>query len=246
MFRLSCLLLLAISTGVLSGCASKPITLHDSQLAPADVATIVMPEQLEVASVNGKEIAGGSGMMSIGDKILEVAPGRYEILVFYRELWELGEQHEVLRSDPALFVVEARAGERYRLDYDRPADLDAARELAIDFSGWSEELSSGRRTASTDSGVQFRRGLVAAMSFDDTLVPSAETADGHREVEPLPATGAPAAAGTSSPGSPLVSEQETKSAPPREADPLDLMKEWWQEASSETRRAFLQWLAERP
>lgn len=245
MSRISCLLWLAISTGVLSGCASKPIVLHDSQLAPADIATIGMPEQLEVASVNGKEVAGGSGMMSRGDRILEVAPGRYEILVFYRELWEQGVQHEVLRSDPALFVVEARAGGRYRLDYDRPADLEAARELANDFSGWSEELSSGRRTASTDSGMQFRRGLVAAMSFDDTLVASADTPQGNQEVEPLPATGSRAAAGASRSESPLVSEQETQSTPPREADSLDLMKEWWQEASSETRRAFLQWLAER-
>jgi len=245
MSRLSCLLLLAISTGALPGCASKPITLHDSQLAPEDVATIVMPEQLEVASVNGKEIAGGSGMMSIGDKVLEVAPGRYEILVFYRELWELGEQHEVLRSDPALFVVEAQPAGRYRLDYDRPEDLAAARELASDFSGWSEELSSGRRTASAASGLQFRRGVVAAMAFDDTLVPSADTSQGQQEVEPLPVTSAPAATDASGPGSPLDSEQETESAPAREADSLELMKEWWQEASSETRRAFLQWLAER-
>ena len=245
MSRLSCLLLLAISTGALPGCASKPITLHDSQLAPEDVATIVMPEQLEVASVNGKEIAGGSGMMSIGDKVLEVAPGRYELLVFYRELWELGEQHEVLRSDPALFVVEAQPAGRYRLDYDRPEDLAAARELANDFSGWSEEVSSGRRTASTASGLQFRRGVVAAMSFDDTLVPAADTPQGHQEVEPLPVTSAPAAAGAPSPGLPLDSGQEPESAPAPEADSLELMKGWWQEASSETRRAFLQWLAER-
>ncbi len=245
MFRLSCLLLLAISTGALPGCASKPITLHDSQLAPEDVATIVMPEQLEVASVNGKEIAGGSGMMSIGDKVLEVAPGRYEILVFYRELWELGEQHEVLRSDPALFVVEAQPAGRYRLDYDRPVNLEAARELANDFSGWSEDLSSGQRTASTASGLQFRRGLAAAMSFDDTLVPSADAPEGNHEVEPLPATSDPAVADASGPGLPLDSGQETESAPVRGADSLELMKEWWQEASSETRRAFLQWLAER-
>src|SRR6056297_1224011 len=245
MSKVSCLLLLAISTGIVSGCASEPIVLHDSQLAPADVATIVMPEQLEVASVNGKEVAGGSGMMSVGDRILEVAPGRYELLVFYRELWEQGEQHEVLRSDPALFVVEAQAAGRYRLDYDRPANLEAARELATDFSGWSEALSSGRLTASTPSGMQFRRGLVAAMAFDDTLVPSENTPQAQQEIEPLPVNDAAAVAGASSSAPPLNSGHETEYSPAREPDSLELMKGWWQEASSEQRRAFLQWLAER-
>ena len=217
--------LLLLATAALAGCAAAPVTLHDAQVPQAAVATLVLPEQLEVATVNGREIEGASGMLTRGDKTLELAPGRYELLVFYRELWEWGDHHEVLRSDPAVFVLDAAAGGRYRLGYERPVDVEAARQLATDFTGWVENLATGERTAAQESGMQFRRGLVPALTFDDTLVPAAERGANGQTVRPLPASDAPAA-----------------SAP--EASWLDLMKSFWGEASSEERRAFLRWLAE--
>src|SRR5690606_33814855 len=87
-----------------AACTSAPIQLHDADAA--GVAVISLPEQLEVASINGLEVEGASGLLKKGDTTLEVAPGRYEVLAFYRELWERGDQHDVLRSDPALFVIE--------------------------------------------------------------------------------------------------------------------------------------------
>jgi hypothetical protein len=240
----------------LAGCAADPVILHDPEVPQAAVASIVLPEQLEVASVNGREIEGASGMMTKGEKTLELAPGRYELLVFYRELWELGDEHEILRSDPALFIVDAAPGGRYRLDYKRPTGVESARELAADFTGWAQDLATGERVPAQESGLQFRRGLVSALTFDDTLVPAAEQVADGQMVPPLPAGDAAAAAGGVTPAPVPVpvpvpvpaSQGAAGTIPSAEPMPeeswLDLMKSFWGEASSEERRAFLRWLAE--
>jgi uncharacterized protein YccT (UPF0319 family) len=239
----------------LAGCASGPVALHDGTVPQAAVATLLLPEQLEVALINGVEVEGASGMMTRGDKTLELAPGRYEIVVFYRELWEIGDEHDILRSDPALFVLEATAGGRYRMDYERPGGIESARELAADFGGWIENLASGQRVPSQASGLQFRRGLVSALTFDDTLVPTAQVGGGQA-VEPLPqadgevaapagvvVVGATAPAGTPS-GLAVTPAPEAAATAMPDGSWLDLMKSFWSEASSEERRDFLRWLAE--
>jgi hypothetical protein len=164
-----------LAMGLLAGCASAPIQLHDQPGGEGATALIILPEQIEVATVNGLEISGAGGLLRRGDTTLEVAPGRYELVAYYRELWEKGDHHDMFRSDPALFIVEAEAGHRYRLDYTRPANLPEAEALAKDFRGWVEDLETGARTPSQDSGLQFRKGLIPAATFDSTLVPSAGT-----------------------------------------------------------------------
>lgn len=241
--------LLLCAAAALAGCAADPVTLHGPELPQGAVAEIVLPEQLEVATVNGREIEGASGMLTKGDKTLELAPGRYELLVFYRELWELGDQHEVLRSDPALFIVDVAAGGRYRIDFERPAGVEEARELAADFTGWVDNLATGERTAARESGLQFRRGLIPALTFDDTLVPAAERSADGQMVPPLATGDAPAVAGAATPpvpapASPVVTGAAPGAAAMPEESWLDLMKSFWSEASSEERRAFLRWLAE--
>jgi uncharacterized protein YccT (UPF0319 family) len=238
------LLVFMLSVAALAGCSTAPVALHDAEVPQAAVATIILPEQLEVATINGLEIEGASGMLTRGDKTLEVAPGRYELVVFYRELWEGADQHDVLRSDPALFIVDAAPAGRYRLDYERPANLAQARLLAADFSGWVENLATGERTASVDSGLQFRRGLVPAVTFDDTLVPSADVAGGGQSVAPLPRAGAPATAESPIAPAPVTGAPGAAAASGPEGSWLELMQGWWRQATSEERRAFLRWLAE--
>lgn len=251
--------LLLVLSLVLAACAAPTIPLHDAAGDASPPASIVLPEQLEVVSVNGLAIEGTRGMFGKGDTVLEVSPGRYEVLVFYRELWERGDQHEVLRSDPVLFVVDAGPGRRYRLEYTRPGTMAEARTLAEDFSGWVEDVASGDRTPSTNSGLQFRRGLVAAATFDDSLVAVAPTSGARQEVAPLPvpdeestaqAPAVVASAQQPAPASaaPVDAPREDTApakAPPGEEDWLALMKSWWSEASAEERREFLRWVGER-
>lgn len=210
--------LLVIFLATAAACATPPIPLHGGLGSDGASASIVLPEQLEIVTVNGLEIEGARGLLSKGDTTLEVSPGRYEVVAFYRELWEHGDQHDMLRSDPALFVVDAAAGGRYRLDYARPASMAEARALAAEFQGWVEAAATGARTSSVDSGLRFRRGLVAAATFDETLVPAAPAVGSGQHVAPLAAS---------------------------DEDWLALMKSWWGEASAEERREFLRWIGDR-
>lgn len=238
-----------LALAFLAGCQAAPVQLYEAG-STAQPAVIMLPEQLEVAMVNGQEIEGASGMLTRGDKTLELAPGTYELVVFYRELWEWSDHHEVLRSDPALFRVTAAPGGRYKIDYARPANLDEARELAGNFSGWVEDLATRERTASTASGLQFQRSMVPTGTFDNTLVPApVQGAGGEQVVAPLE-TGI-AAAPVPAPGPqvmipvPVPVPAGPAAAPAAAAgDWLDLMKSWWNQASSEERREFLRWLAE--
>lgn len=213
-----------------TACTSAPIRLHDA--GAAGMAVISLPEQLEVASINGLEVEGASGLLKKGDTTLEVAPGRYEVLAFYRELWERGDHHDVLRSNPALFVVEAGAGGHYRLDFARPRDLGAAQALAADFRGWVEDLATGERMPSRSSGLRFRQGVIPAVTFDDTLVPTAADGGNGQVVAPLP--------------SPVTRAGDVHTTPPKSPDGewLSLMQGWWNQASAAERRAFLHWLGE--
>src|SRR3546814_19287580 len=93
------------------------------------------------------------------------------MLVFYRESWDSGSDQDVLRSDPALFTIDAQAAHQYRIDYERPSRYDDARKLSRDFKAWWVDRASGVKTASTDSGLKFDDGLRALMTGNHELVP---------------------------------------------------------------------------
>lgn len=236
------LLACAAASLLLSACASSDIRLYDGPQKPAnEIARISMPEQLEVASINGKNVPGAEGLVSKGDKHLEVAPGRYQLLVFYREGWNLQAEGDILKSDPALFTIDAQAGHQYRIDYQHPNDYAGAKALAADFKGWVTDQTTGGRTASQDSGLKFNRGLMAQMAGRDELVPVAAAAadgSGAQVVEPLAPAGAVAAA-TTSPTAAVTGNAD------KTAQWLDLMKGWWQQASTDERREFLKWIGEK-
>jgi hypothetical protein len=232
----------------LAACASAELRLYDGQARPAaELAVITLPEQLEVASINGAEVPGAKGMWTRGDKRLQVVPGRYEALVYYREVWQASGDSDVLRSrNPARFTIDAQAGHEYRIDYAHPGTYDDAKKLAQNFQGWVDDRTTGMRIASTDSGVAFKRGVIAQVTGDTTLVSAAPGGDGQggAVVQPLaippPApTASKAAAAPSAPAQP-------DAAVAADRDWLGLMKGWWKQASPDERREFLRWLGEQP
>lgn len=241
-----------------SACAQRPIQLYDGK--PAGTAVITMPEQLEVEQMNGTPVRGAKGMFTRGDKNLEVAaPGRYELMVFYREVLNPQGEHEVVKSDPELFVVEAVAGHRYRIDYERPRGSAEARQLARAFKGWVEDQNTGSRTASADSGLAFDRSVVAAFQPGSKLVSEAEQQSGPKQViAPLaaPVVAVPAASAStpalaSAPApipvvTPVPAVMAT-SAPAKftdTAERLPLLKAWWKQASAEERKLALRWVGD--
>ncbi|HEY0913352.1 MAG TPA: DUF2057 family protein [Solimonas sp.] len=239
-----------------SACAQRPIQLYDGK--PAGTAVITMPEQLEVEQMNGTPVRGAKGMFTRGDKNLEVAaPGRYELMVFYREVLNPQGEHEVVKSDPELFVVEAVAGHRYRLDYERPRNTAEARRLAAAFKGWIEDQDTGTRTASVDSGLAFDRSIGAALQPGSKLINASEQQVGAKQViaplatqpaatsvssVPVPAP-APAPVLAVTPA-PIAAVASAASKPTDIAERLPLLKAWWKQASAEERRLALRWVGD--
>jgi hypothetical protein len=232
----------------LGACANPQLRLYDGGQKPdSKIALVTLPEAIEAARLNGVEVKGASGLWTRGDKVLELTPGRYELLAFYREVWEHGDSHDVLRSDPVLFVIEAKPGEQYRVEYVHPDNYAQARQLAADFSAVLVNEATGKRTASQPSGVRFPTGLMAQFSGASEL----ESADGQARpgqqqvIEPMGA----AAARSVSP-EPVTdqraAERAASPATPRDADWVGLMQAWWKQASPAERRAFLRWVGEQP
>src|SRR3546814_3212599 len=58
-------------------------------------------------------------------------PGAYQIQAFYKNGFDIngGMDHEVVRSRTAIFNFEGKAGEVWRLGFDRPQNLAEAREF---------------------------------------------------------------------------------------------------------------------
>lgn len=206
----------------LAACTATPLRLYEGPTrGPDALAVVSLPEQLEVARVNGAELPAARGLWQRGDQQIELLPGHYELLVFYREFWDIGSQEQVLRSDPARFIIDATAGGRYQLDYVRPRNFREAQQLQADFRGWVDD-GHGQRLASTPSGLQFRRDWAAALGNRDQLLAQSSG---------VAAVSAASAAGP-------TREPDTASA-----RALADMQACWKQASAQERSAFLQWLA---
>lgn len=221
-----------LAFALLAGCAHPPLKLYEGPDRPAtELATLTVPEEVEVISVNGKDVEGARGLMRKGDAVLQLAPGRYEVLAFYREIWQTGDAHDTLKSDPALFDVDAAAGGQYRIGYDAPRTYEEAQRLAARFSGWVEDRATGTRTPSRDSGLAFRKGLAGTLGSSEALVGAPSRAGGGQGIAPLPpATATPGTLPTST------------SLPPVPPDALQAMKDWWAHATPQERQAFRQWI----
>ena len=229
--------LIAAAAFLLTACSRSPVVqLYEGAKQPdSQVLTIRVPSDLEVFTINGSEVDGVNTFFNTDHKDLKVSPGRYEILAYYKRLWDLdADSHEVMKSDPALFVVDGEAGEFYRLDFERPQNVTQARALEEDFSGWVENMNSGEKTPSQASGLVLNRGFLAPITGTEV-----ET-KGASAVQPKAAaavTPAPAAPKASSPA-------ETGASTGGPANYLDTLKAQWNQATQEERRQFLQWISQ--
>jgi len=209
---------------LVTACSTSPVVkLYDGADRPAgELLTVRVPVELEILSINDRRIEGASTLFAYGHRDLQLLPGQYRIVAYYKNLFQLNaDQHEIIKSDPALFTVNGNAGEVVALAFEKPADVDAAREMAKHFDGWTENLSSGERIASTPSGLILNQGFIGLAST-------------------------PAAAETASTAS-VAPEQPAASSSTESTvttDVLDALKTHWQQASPEERREFLLWMSQ--
>ncbi len=118
--------------------------LHPDQ-DPARLAWLSVPEELEVAMVDGRE-PDITGLIS-GDIDLAFLPGEHEVTFAYVQLLrsQYSEVHTTVRSNPITLRVDFAAGGRYRLEYPRQSELVAAQQFAKEPKVWVEDLNGGER-----------------------------------------------------------------------------------------------------
>lgn len=247
MLRHTVVLILAMMLGA---CATNPVVrLYEGEPRPlAEVLRVNVPMELEVLSINERRVEKLGGLFSWGERELHLQPGTYRVVAYYKALFDLSaDQHEVVKSDPAIFTVSGQQGDHFRLGFDKPATVDEARELATRFDGWTENVATGERIPTRPSGMISAGGFVGLIdaaqpvTTSDTVPPAEQLADGT--------AGVPASAGEDSAMAPQPAtspKTASRTAAPGEENPegttLDQMKTLWKDATQAERQQFLLWL----
>ncbi len=139
--------------GLLSGCAQQsPVKLYAGpELSQAQVLVVEVPDALEVMAINGQPAPAANGLLGTGSRVLHLRPGDYRIDAFYENVFDIGGglSHEVVRTRSATYRLTGRAGERWKLDYREPAGLQDAQAMQDSFAGWSVNVRTGERIATS-------------------------------------------------------------------------------------------------
>ncbi len=234
LFRVS---ILALLTLLLAACARSPVVqLYDGPArSDSNVVTVRVPSELEVFTINGEEVEGVNTFFSTEYKDLKFAPGRYKILAYYKELWQLdADNHEIVKTNPANFVVDGKPGDMWILGFEKPQDVAQARAMEDSFHGWVENPVSGEKVAAEESKLVLKRGFMAPITGEEVTTATTNS------VAPQ------AAAGVTAGASAAAATEKTSSVAPQAppASYLDTLKAQWKQATPEERREFLQWIAE--
>lgn len=139
--------------GLLSGCAQQsPVKLYAGpELSQAQVLVVEVPDALEVMAINGQPVPAANGLLGTGSRVLHLRPGDYRIDAFYENVFDIGGglSHEVVRTRSATYRLTGRADERWKLDYREPAGLQDAQAMQDSFAGWSANMRTGERIATS-------------------------------------------------------------------------------------------------
>lgn len=113
-----------LCTAPLHGLAADPV----GQTASAK-ASVVVPELIQVLSIDGQETPGnffGARAMT-----LSLEAGEHILSVRYTQLFQVtAEDHDILKSKPMAIRFTAEAGKAYQLTVNPPKRYDAAKEFA--------------------------------------------------------------------------------------------------------------------
>ena len=230
-------------TFLLTACAQQShVQLYPgSAKAEEQVLTVIVPYELEVQSINGQHIAAANAMFGTNDKRLHLQPGAYQINAFYKNGFDIdgGLSHEVVRGRTGVFSFEGKAGDLWQLDYERPQNVEQAREFKTKFKASVVNVRSGeRQTAQTGQSNSSLIGNMLGTS-------SAVAADRPATIAPLGATpmAAPVVQTYSNTVTALPTDVAAETLPHNDAT-LTTLKQLWYLMSTESRAAFLDWTAQ--
>lgn len=227
------LLVIALSCLMVACAQQSHVQLYPGNALPEQqILSVVVPNELEVQSINGQRVSGANAMFGTDDKTLHLQPGEYRINAFYKKGFDIdgGMSHEVVRGRTGVFNINGKAGERWKLEFDRPRTLEQAKRLETEFQAWAVNTSTGERHAAVEG--QRNTSLVS------NLLGTGQPDDNRSTVAPLDAA-APAAEMQRS-AAPQPSSVAAETLPHNDAT-LTTLKQLWHLMSPESRAAFMDW-----
>lgn len=222
---------LCIAVSLLLGaCAQQPqVQLYSgSPMAQDQVLSVVVPSELEVQSINGQHVPAANGLFGNKEKTLLLQPGKYQINAFYKDVYDIdgGLSHEVVRGRTALYVIDGKGGELWRLDYSKPANLQEAQGFKHEFTSWAVNTHTKEKIAAK-SGQ--RNGSLISNLLGSSGQPVSESS----VVAPL---------GSANNNS--IARQPASAvdlALPHNDATLSTLQQLWQMLGEDSRSAFLAW-----
>jgi len=216
---------------LLAACAQQPhVQLYSGAPLPeSQVLTLVVPSELEIRSINGQPHTAANTMFGASDKLLHLQPGAYQVNAFYKNGFDIdgGISHEVVRSRTAIFNFEGKAGETWRLEFDRPQNLAEAKAFETDFPAWALNTRTGER-------------IEAEAGNRNTSVLSAML--GSSEVAPEATSVAPLGSAAAAPQAVSLNPAPVAAATlPHSDATLTTLQQMWNLLTPESRAAFLKW-----
>lgn len=227
-------LILLMCCGLLAACSSTPIKLYPGAEKPASkIATLKIPVEIEILTLNGKKISASHTLLGTGDQQLQLLPGSYDLLVYYKNIWKTGaDSHKTVRSQPVTFHLKLAAGHSYQMAFHKPTNTQKSENFIQQFSPWVVDEKTGNRTNSQTANVKFSDSFFSQLVGATALVKTGkQDAAGNQIIAPL----------NSAPVQPTTSTA-SKPTKPSQSSYLDMLKAQWNLASKAEKRAFLQWI----
>lgn len=217
---------------LMAACAQQPqVQLYSGAPQPqSEVLTVVVPGELEIRSINGQPYTAANAAYGLDDKQLLLQPGAYQIQAFYKNGFDIagGISHEVVRGRTAIFDIDGQAGDLWRLDFDRPANLAEAKKFEDAFTAWAINTRTGEREQARE-GNRNVSALAALM--------------GTSEIAAQPTTVAPLGSAAAQAAQPVALHPAPAQAAalPHNDATLTTLQQMWNLLTPESRGAFLKW-----
>lgn len=217
---------------LMAACAQQPqVQLYSGAPQPqSKVLTVVVPGELEIRSINGQPYTAANAAYSLDDKQLLLEPGSYQLQAFYKNGFDVagGISHEVVRGRTAIFNIDGKAGDLWRIEFDRPSNLAEAKKFEEEFTAWAVNTRTGEREQA-QAGNRNVSALAALM--------------GSSEIAPQATTVAPLGTASAAAAQPVALHPAPAQAAalPHNDATLTTLQQMWNLLTPQSRSAFLKW-----
>lgn len=224
--------LLVIVPGAWAAPRTTILAVPAAESARTDLATLVLPEAIDIQQVDGLEYPGMGSVLRRGDLPVRVLPGEREVALRYNQLFQTtADEHDIVKSRVIVLRFRADPGVAYRVVHPRFRDAREAREGVKNLVLSIEDPAGNNRVLAASQVATGLSGQEAVSTTRPDLVSKSAVNEAAAAKEAVP----------------VASVTEAGTATPQGGvNALELLKFTWQNASAEDRAAFLRWARENP